>query len=1028
MATRGRQTIVQRIALDGGKEIERELATLGAVGTAAFRKLQEAVRAQEGPMGQFNHSLNLLRQTMGNVSTASAAFTTAFSKAAKQTAILTGAVALATAGLVKLVKSSLDASEKASETAQRVGLAVPEYNRLAAISKLAGVESETFAKALTKIQLAINGATDNFKGALPVIGQFFSFIDKGATRAVLVTAENFEELKRRAMGVFRDTTPVVGEFFTFIEKGVRRAVLVTEDNLKQMIQIFTQQQKQLGKEIDPVVEALGQIGIMARRARDQGRPLVDLLDDIADHFKSLPDGAEKTALAVKLFGERIGPKLIPFLNQGRAGIAKVRKDLEDLGIGTALDSTNSEVAEKFNDLVDTIQLGVSQLKTDFSVALANALTGPLEAVLQSLKDSRIDIKNNLAALASDIGTFLKSVIGAFVGARDQAGNFKFINEDQVAEQHKFLIGLRDAILSTFKFVKALFSNILIPAFNAVRSAADQVAKVINLVFGTELTGGALLFVLVLGKVTGAFRLLGAGIGVIMSLFGLFISILKVVNNGLKLIFLAKPASGLITAVSSVLEKVKAMGGAASAAATFFTRFGVIAGGALRIVLGLIAAIIGWPAVLIAGIALIAVYWKEVTAFAREAFTKIKTMVAGIWDGFLLVAADFWEGVQRIARDAWAGIKKIVSDFWDGLMAIPQAFWDGAVKMAQDAWAQIQKVASDIWVAVEGVASGIWRGIERVGSGIWKGIQNAAISTFNAIASAATTILSPIFNILESIGSRVAAAIANVFTGTTNGIIAAAQVIKESIQKAIDISGEIASQEKLAKQLAAPFEKAAAEIGVIISTKIPQIVQQGAQQFGQILVQAFANAAFRVVGIVNQMADDIEQAMARIVRAAEAAKRAIEAVPSGGGAAAGGGGLGPQFARGGPVYGPGTGTSDSIPAWLSSGEFVIRAAAVKRYGASFLSAINGMRLGARSMKMGLPRFAMGGLVDSAMRFPNLDHLASPVLPGKTFDIHLGGETFQNLYAPEETASRLEAFLMAQQARQAGRKPAWYGGTR
>lgn len=47
------------------------------------------------------------------------------------------------------------------------------------------------------------------------------------------------------------------------------------------------------------------------------------------------------------------------------------------------------------------------------------------------------------------------------------------------------------------------------------------------------------------------------------------------------------------------------------------------------------------------------------------------------------------------------------------------------------------------------------------------------------------------------------------------------------------------------------------------------------------------------------------------------------------------------AEGGPIYGPGTKTSDSIPAWLSNGEFVVKAAAVERYGLGFLHAVNSM---------------------------------------------------------------------------------------
>lgn len=51
------------------------------------------------------------------------------------------------------------------------------------------------------------------------------------------------------------------------------------------------------------------------------------------------------------------------------------------------------------------------------------------------------------------------------------------------------------------------------------------------------------------------------------------------------------------------------------------------------------------------------------------------------------------------------------------------------------------------------------------------------------------------------------------------------------------------------------------------------------------------------------------------------------------------GLVKGFATGGLVTGPGSGTSDSIPARLSNGEFVATAAAVSRFGAGFFSDLN-----------------------------------------------------------------------------------------
>lgn len=69
------------------------------------------------------------------------------------------------------------------------------------------------------------------------------------------------------------------------------------------------------------------------------------------------------------------------------------------------------------------------------------------------------------------------------------------------------------------------------------------------------------------------------------------------------------------------------------------------------------------------------------------------------------------------------------------------------------------------------------------------------------------------------------------------------------------------------------------------------------------------------------------------------------------------------ATGGYISGPGSSTSDSIPARLSNGEFVVNAASVKKYGVDYLHAINTGRA---------HHYASGGLVSnvSSPKVPNI----------------------------------------------------------
>ena len=67
-------------------------------------------------------------------------------------------------------------------------------------------------------------------------------------------------------------------------------------------------------------------------------------------------------------------------------------------------------------------------------------------------------------------------------------------------------------------------------------------------------------------------------------------------------------------------------------------------------------------------------------------------------------------------------------------------------------------------------------------------------------------------------------------------------------------------------------------------------------------------------------------------------------------------FGIKKAQGGYISGPGTGTSDSIPAMLSNGEYVLRSSAVDRIG---IGTLNAMNAGA------VPHFAEGGSVDDSV---------------------------------------------------------------
>ena len=135
------------------------------------------------------------------------------------------------------------------------------------------------------------------------------------------------------------------------------------------------------------------------------------------------------------------------------------------------------------------------------------------------------------------------------------------------------------------------------------------------------------------------------------------------------------------------------------------------------------------------------------------------------------------------------------------------------------------------------------------------------------------------------------------------------------------------------------------------SKIQQTSNQLAKDFSGAITDWITGAK----SFGDAMKSVLQQLISQLIQAALYATIVAACTGGGGGfAARWKGAFGNAFASGGSVDGPGTGTSDSIPAMLSNGEYVLNAQAVDRLGVPFLNGLNTGRLRG---------FASGGLVGS-----------------------------------------------------------------
>ena len=134
------------------------------------------------------------------------------------------------------------------------------------------------------------------------------------------------------------------------------------------------------------------------------------------------------------------------------------------------------------------------------------------------------------------------------------------------------------------------------------------------------------------------------------------------------------------------------------------------------------------------------------------------------------------------------------------------------------------------------------------------------------------------------------------------------------------------------------------------------LQQTSNQLAKDFSSAITNWINGAKSFGDAMKSVLQQLISQLIQAAIYATIVAACTGGGGGfAARWSKAFGKGLASGGSVDGPGTGTSDSIPAMLSNGEYVLNAQAVDRLGVPFLNGLNTGRLRG---------FASGGLVGSS----------------------------------------------------------------
>jgi len=183
------------------------------------------------------------------------------------------------------------------------------------------------------------------------------------------------------------------------------------------------------------------------------RPLNDVMLDVAERLSDMPDGAEKTALAMDVFG-RSGMNLIPFLNEGKKGLQENYDITAKLGGLWSKEAASA--ADDFND-------SVSELKT--------ATGGLGKEVAMTLLPSVKDLIEKATSVAAKVGEW----------AREHQGLAKWIGETALkvgalaVALGPILIAL-PGLIKGVQTLKILAANTIVISVGGFGFIASQIKK------------------------------------------------------------------------------------------------------------------------------------------------------------------------------------------------------------------------------------------------------------------------------------------------------------------------------------------------------------------------------------------------------------------------------------------------------------------------------------------------------------------------------------------------------------------------
>jgi hypothetical protein len=1072
------QTISQRLALEGGKEIRKEFEELGEAGERAFQQLQEAINASS--TGAFGQSLRMLQTEIDALGEAGKRVGSDFGQlkgafgdlgksllqVGKSIGIVASAASTAAGALFVLAKSGANAADAAGKAAAAVGLNVQAYTGLQFAAEQSGVASEAFAGAMGRLNRALGEAANGSKSAVK------QFADLGVKF-------------RDAKGKLRPTEEVLGDIadkFARMPDGAKKSAAA--------IELFGRS----GASLIPFLNE-GRAGIAALVAqaellgltftKEQVKVATAMNDSLSALTRAVGGIKNQIGLLFAPDITRVSDGLISLVERNREAIVKFAATIRNEAIGTLRDFVNALSGNEAAVDRAWIVEWTRAVKT-----FGSEVQGAFNLIIIPAYRAFVAVLNTAAA-----------AFNSLFGSNLSGGQLAIV---AVVAKFSGALGVLAASLKIVTFGTSLFVSTLALLWQAFRTGAASIS-----VFGVSITatlGTLLKFGGIAALVVVYFDEIKAGAERLFQFLGqLFTGDFSGAwetfkESGLAAFDGLKEASALTWGLITV---------AAFKAFTAIKARAITTGVAVRTSFLLNLALVklgfaGLAATATATFVKIGASIALIPAAFVAGFALIPALLAAALASSIILVTIFKDEIRASLSDTWKGFfDDYIRFFGDPIAAAANALRRALGLPEEGLFGTAKKQAEEVEEAVDGIN----RKIAEVGKdadlnflqrfarraaeelGLFNQDTADKIKDLNRALTGIGEDADPFKKMADEAGIALRR-VGDDVAALAKASGAAFRVLPEGMRQAV------AETNSEAEELGSPLDNLADEASVAVEAVNAQLsrinaeepfarvvtasrtafdgVKREAATIGDELEQSFVGivqsieGAFRnltrsLTGVITSFVSEMDAAIRRINNAlASLAKalRAVKAAAKSSSSSSSGGAEG--FASGGYIRGPGTSTSDSIPAWLSSGEYVARAASVRHYGPQFFSMLNSLKIPKRElmafmaslrrggkamkfstggmvsrMKEGMPAFSTGGLVDAMSRSlagltPQSLHVSPAVaasgggrsLAPVTIDLG-GGREIGGLFAPIDVVDELMRAAGEQQLLSTGNIPAWRG---